>query len=71
MAESAVRVIKFDIGSPTDKTLKNMQAKLHATSTVEAMRRSLAIADAITDFANKGKIFTKDEQGNEKEILIS
>jgi hypothetical protein len=71
MGES-VRVIKFDIGSPTDTTLKSMQEKLHASSTVETMRRSLKIADAITDFAKKGQeIFVKDADGTMRQIVIS
>ena len=72
MADSSVRIIKFDAGSPTDKTLERLQSKLEASSGVEAMRRSLTIADKITDFAKNGqKVYVKDADGTLRELLIS
>lgn len=53
MADPTVRVINFDTDSPTDKALMRMREKLSASSMVEAMRRSLTIADAITGLTAK------------------
>jgi len=72
MTAAAVRIIKFDAGSPTDKTLDRMQRKLDASSNVEAMRRSLTIADKITDFRDAGqKIYIKDADGTLQELVIT
>jgi hypothetical protein len=72
MANAAVRIIKFDAGSPTDQTLSRLQSKLSASTSVEAMRRSLTIADKITDFTEKGrKVFVQDENGQLSELVIS
>ncbi len=72
MADPTVRVIKFDTGSPTDLALARMQEKLSASSTVEAMRRSLTIADAITDLAAKGQeIYVKAADGSMSTLVIS
>lgn len=72
MADSVVRIIKFDAGSPTDQALVRMQRKLDASSGVEAMRRSLTIADKITDFTKAGqKIYVKDTDGTLRELVIS
>ena len=72
MADSAVRIIKFDAGSPTDKTLNRLQIKLDASTSVEAMRRSLTIADKITDFAKNGqKVYVQDADGTMRELVIS
>ncbi len=72
MADSSVRIIKFDAGSPTDQTLSRLQEKLNASSSVEAMRRSLTIADKITDIAKSNqKIFVQDSDGTMRELVIS
>ena len=72
MAEATIRIIKFDAGSPTDQTINRMQGKLNASSSVEAMRRSLTIADKITDFVQAGqKIYVKDAEGNLRELVIT
>ncbi len=72
MADPVVRIIKFDAGSPTDQALVRMQSKLDASSGVEAMRRSLTIADKITDFTKAGqKIYVKDADGSLRELVIS
>ena len=69
---TAVRIIKFDAGSPTDSALDRMQKKLHASTSVEAMRRSLTIADKITDFTSKGQtVYVKDTDGSFRELVIS
>ena len=71
MAES-VRVFKFDVGSPTDKTLGKLQQKLDASTGTEAIRRSLTIADAITELTAKGQeIYVKGEDGQLRQLLIS
>lgn len=67
----AVRIIKYDAGSPTDKTLTNLQVKLAASTMVEAMRRGLTIADKITDYAKDSKIFVQSADGKLHELLIS
>ncbi|MFG6431375.1 hypothetical protein [Roseateles sp. LYH14W] len=72
MADAAVRIIKFDAGSSTDKTLARMQGKLEASTGVEAMRRSLTIADLITDYTKKGqKIFVQGDDGVLRQLIIS
>lgn len=71
MADTAVRIIKFDAGSPTDQTLSRLQSKLDASSGVEAMRRSLTIADKITDIAKQNKIFVQGADGVMRELVIS
>lgn len=66
------KVIKFNVGSHTDLALGRMQRRLGASSSVEAMRRSLAIADKITEFTSGGqKVFVKDQNGSLREILIT
>lgn len=66
------RIIKFDVDSPTDQALKRMQKRLHASTSVEAMRRSLAIADTITGFIDsKQQLYVKDKNGTLREIVIS
>ena len=72
MADTASRVFKFDVGSPTDLTLGKLQDKLDASTGTEAIRRSLTIADAITDLTAKGKkIFVQGEDGTLQQLLIS
>ena len=72
MAEPTVRIIKFDTNSPTDLALKRMQQKLSASSTVEAMRRSLTIADVITNLAEQGQeIYVKAADGTMSRLVIS
>ena len=39
------RILKFDVGSPTDKMLNAVQLRLNASTGIETFRRSLAIAD--------------------------
>lgn len=71
MAES-VRVFKFDVGSPTDKTLGKLQSKLNASTGAEALRRSLTIADAITQITIEGQdLYVKGKDGQFKQLLIS
>ena len=72
MAEPLVKVIKYNVGSSTDAALSRMQEKLSASTSVEAMRRSVSIADAVTDYATKGQgVFVKDEHGNFQRLVIS
>jgi len=69
---SSLRVFKFDVGSPTDATLGKLQQKLDASTGTEAIRRSLTIADAITDLTAQGKkIFVQGEDGQLQQLLIS
>lgn len=66
------RVFKFDVGSPTDLTLAKLQKKLDASTGTEALRRSLTIADAVTDLTVQGrKIFVQGEDGQLQQLLIS
>lgn len=72
MADPTVRIIKFDTNSPTDLALKRMQRKLSASSTVEAMRRSLTIADVVTNLAEQGQeIYVKAADGTMSRLVIS
>ena len=67
-----VRIIKFDVGSPTDLALNGLQARLGASTGVEAFRRSLSIADTVTEILkdkNK-KLVVRDENGKEQEIVL-
>ena len=67
----SVRIIKFDAGSPTDQTLARLQAKFDASTSIEAMRRGLTIADKITDYAKTSKIFVQGADGQMHELVIS
>lgn len=72
MAERTVRIIKFDTNSPTDQTLTRMQHKLNASTNIEAMRRSLTIADKITDFTKANQqIYVRDTDGTLRELVIT
>jgi hypothetical protein len=72
MTAPSVRLIKFDADSPTDRVLARLQSKLCASSTVEAMRRSLTIIDKITDLSEKGqKFFVQEADGKLRELPIS
>ena len=68
-----VRILKFDVGSPTDQTLANVQQRLGASTNVEAFRRGLAIADKMTELLldKKQKVYVEDEQGNRREIIVA
>lgn len=69
---SDVKVIKFGAGSPTDTMLDRLQARLNATTGVEAFRRGMAIADRITEATAEGKrIFIEDKNGTKQELIIS
>ena len=66
------RILKFDVGSNTDNMLNDVKEKLGASTGIETFRRSLAIADTITDIAkskNK-KLFVQNDDGSLQEILI-
>ena len=66
-----VRVIKFDVGSATDKSLNRVQTNLDASTAVEAFRRSIAIADRVTEAIKSGhKVLIEDGKGNYRELLI-
>ena len=74
MADPTVRVINFDTGSPTDKAPARMREKLSASSMVEAMRRSLTIADAITGLTAKGQEinnYVKAADGSLSKLVIT
>lgn len=67
-----VRVLKYDADSPTDKALQEVQKKLHAGSSSEAFRRSVAIAKFITDARADGKIiYVEDAEGNKQRLEIA
>ena len=67
------RILKFDVGSSTDNLLSSVKNKLGASSGIEAMRRSLAIADVITDAVKvkKQRLFVESADGTRQEIVIS
>lgn len=66
-----VRVIKFDVGSATDKTLARVQHNLHATTNTEAFRRSVAIADYVTQAQAKGrKVLIETDDGTYQELVL-
>ncbi len=65
-----VRIIKFDVDSPTDKTLERLKVALHASSTTEAFRRGVAIADYVTRAQADGKkVLIVDANGEKQELI--
>jgi hypothetical protein len=65
------RILKFDVGGPTDKALGRVAIATHSSSNTEAFRRSVAIADVIVRGRNEGKkIYMEDENGVRQEIEI-
>jgi hypothetical protein len=68
-----VRVFKFDADSPTDDAVKRVQKRLDASSGGEAVRRGLAIADAVTRIAkDEGKkLFVENDDGTFQQLIIS
>ncbi len=65
------RIIKFDVGSPTDAALSRVAKGTHASSNNEAFRRSVAIADVIVRERSAGhKIYIEDSNGVRREIEI-
>lgn len=66
-----VRIIKFDVGSPTDEALRVVQTNLNASSSAEAFRRSVAIAKFVTQATKEGKtLILVDGEGNERKLEI-
>ena len=66
-----VRVLKFDVGSSTDVALQRLKNRFDASTSSEAMRRSLAIADTVTELSAKGeRIFVRNTNGEIRELLI-
>ena len=66
-----VRVLKFDVGSSTDVALERLKKRFDASTSSEAMRRSLAIADTVTELSTKGeRIFVQNTNGEIRELLI-
>jgi hypothetical protein len=68
-----VRVFKFDVDSPTDDAVKRVQKRLDASNGGEAVRRGLAIADAVTRLAkDEGKkLFVQNDDGTYQQLIIS
>lgn len=71
-----VRILKFDVGSSTDKMLQDVQKRLDASTGIEAFRRSLAIADTVTSILKddklKGrKLFIENPDGTKQEIVLA
>ena len=67
-----VRVIKFDVGSSTDRSLGQIQTNLHTKSSSEAFRRSVAIAERITEAKAQGaKVFIQNKDGTVQELVVS
>lgn len=66
------RIIKFDVGSPTDKTLNELQEKLNASTSVEAVRRSLSIANTVADILKnkKQRLFVESADGTRQELIL-
>lgn len=65
-----VRVIKFDVNSPTDKVLLKMQHRLTAQTMVETIRRCLIIADKVMQKSNEGFLYVKSEDGQFHQLII-
>lgn len=65
------RIIKFNVGSPTDQALSRIAQATHSSSNTEAFRRSVAVADLIVSERQAGrKIYTEDAEGVRREIKI-
>lgn len=72
MEPTTVKVFKFDTGSPTDRTLERMRSKLGASTLLETMRRSLVIADVVTDYIEAGRrVYVQDDDGVLHQLLIT
>ena len=67
-----VRVLKFDVGSSTDQALQRLQKRFGTPTGGEAMRRSLAIADFITEATKEkgGKVLIQSPDGSIREIVM-
>jgi hypothetical protein len=68
-----VRILKYDVGSPTDKMVERVRGRLDASTGIETLRRSLGIADTITHLLkDEGKkIFIKGDDGALQEIILA
>ena len=66
------RILKFDVGSPTDKMLKAVQSRLDASTGIEAFRRSLSIANTVTEILKdkKKKLYIENPDGTKQEIIL-
>lgn len=66
-----VRVIKFDVGSPTDEIMAKVQKNIHASSNTEAFRRGMAIAEHVTSAQAKGrKVLIEKEDGTYQQLIL-
>jgi hypothetical protein len=69
MAE--VRVFKFDVGSLVDVALSRVQSRMNASTRSEAFRRSVALADYITEAQEKGgKVTVTLPDGTVQELIL-
>ena len=71
-----VRILKFDVGSSTDRMLNDVQKRLDASTGIEAFRRGLAIADTVTSILKdekiKGrKLYIENPDGTRQEIVLA
>lgn len=67
-----VRVVKFDIDSPTDVAVRSLQRRLDASSGGDAVRRGLAIADAVTQMQEEGRdLLVRNRDGSIHKLIIS
>jgi len=65
-----VRLIKVDVNAPTDRALQRIVTALHASSTAEAVRCGLGIADYITQAHLAGKrVLVVDVDGRTQELI--
>ncbi len=70
MRSTSVHVIKFDVNSPTDKALLEMQQRLAAKTYVETMRRCLTIADTVMQTSKEGLLYVKGTDDQFHQLII-
>lgn len=69
---SDVRILKFNAGSRTDQRLQSVQRSFGASSTVEAFRRAMELAEFMVTATHeqKKKVFLQSEDGSMQEVII-
>ena len=66
-----VRLIKYDVGSPTDEALERIRRTTHGVDFIDAFRRSISIADYVTQIQAAGrKVLVEDEHGRYLELVL-
>lgn len=66
-----MKATSFKFDSKTTALLDELKQENHAASRTEVIRKALRLLEVASDAKkNKGHLIIKDEDGNEKEILL-